>query len=384
MIQHPIIKETSNLNIVQFRGFDAYRCVEHGIIDSLPCPWPQCENGLSESVLKYQFLGSGKTEEYKRRVWKSPTGEDYFTWENSDWSIWTNSKKILWAEARRKKLVEITPPEVLYHYTSIDGLMGILSNKSIWLTDYQYLNDMEEIEHGKNIVKNTAKELLESTNDQITKDLLQKWICGLEKIEERIFIASLSSNGDSLSQWRAYGPVAVGFKTVELSLHLNECHVRAVEYSEKTQASLASIFLNHLCQAFPSDSNDEAFEKSRELYERTGRLVELLCFYKNNGFEDEKEYRVVHIEDMNVIGSFNLERPKKRYRSNKSHIIPYITSDGIHPIKGSERPLVASEIVLGPSCDDLLEKGVREFVGELGFSDIEIRRSTIPYRESKT
>lgn len=371
------------MKIVQFRGVGAHRCEEHGVIDSLPCPWPQCENGLSESVFKYKYPASEKTEEYKRRTWKSPAGEDYFTWEKDSWSIWTNSKQILWAEARRKKLVEATPPEMLYHYTSIDGLMGILSNKSIWLTDYQYLNDMEEIEHGKSIVKNTANALLESSIDQSTKDLLQKWIHGLEEIEERIFIASLSSDGDSLSQWRAYGPVAVGFKAEELSLHLNECHVRAVEYSEKTQASLAAFFLNHLCQACPSDSADEDFERTRELYESTGRLVELLCFFKNSGFEDEKEYRVVHIEDLSVIDSFKLERPKRRYRSDISHIIPYLTSDGIHPIESYERPLVASELVLGPSCDDLLEKGVREFANELGFNDLEIRRSSIPYRESK-
>lgn len=369
---------------MQFKGFDAYRCEEHGIIDSLPCPWPHCENGISESVFKYQFLAFKKAEEYKRRTWKSPTGEDYFTWEKNSWSVWKNSEKILWSEARRKKLVETSPPKMLYHYTSIDGLMGILSNGSIWLTDYQYLNDMKEIEHGKSIVKSAAKALLDSSNDRSKKDLLRKWIHGLEEIEERIFIASLSSDGDSLSQWRAYGPVAVGFKARELSLHLNECHVRAVEYSEKTQASLAEFFLNHLCQACTSDSGDEDSEIPHELYKSTGRLVELLCFFKNSGFKDEKEYRVVHIEDLSVIESFDLERPKKKYRSNRSHIIPYLTSDGIHPIEGSERPLVASEIVLGPSCDDLLEKGLREFANELGLNDLKIIRSSIPYRESKT
>ena len=93
MRQHPNSKETSNLKIVQFRGFDSHCCEEHGIIDSLPCPWPQCENGLSESVFKSQFLASEKAEEYKRRTWKSPAGEDYFTWETDSWSIWTNAKK---------------------------------------------------------------------------------------------------------------------------------------------------------------------------------------------------------------------------------------------------------------------------------------------------
>ena len=35
-------------------------------------------------------------------------------------------------------------PNKLYHYTSIDGLLGIIRNKNIWASDIQYLNDKEE------------------------------------------------------------------------------------------------------------------------------------------------------------------------------------------------------------------------------------------------
>ena len=36
----------------------------------------------------------------------------------------------------------------LYHYTDLNGLQGIISNKDLWLTDSRYSNDSEEMRHG--------------------------------------------------------------------------------------------------------------------------------------------------------------------------------------------------------------------------------------------
>lgn len=35
-------------------------------------------------------------------------------------------------------------PELLYHYTTQDGLLGILENACIWATHYRCLNDASE------------------------------------------------------------------------------------------------------------------------------------------------------------------------------------------------------------------------------------------------
>ncbi|MBA3661037.1 MAG: hypothetical protein H0W64_04895 [Gammaproteobacteria bacterium] len=37
--------------------------------------------------------------------------------------------------------------KLLYHYTNYKSLLGILSSKQIWLTDYRYLNDSSEIQY---------------------------------------------------------------------------------------------------------------------------------------------------------------------------------------------------------------------------------------------
>ena len=37
------------------------------------------------------------------------------------------------------------PPEVLYHYTTLQGLMGIVKSNRIWASNAHYLNDVNEI-----------------------------------------------------------------------------------------------------------------------------------------------------------------------------------------------------------------------------------------------
>ena len=45
------------------------------------------------------------------------------------------AQKILSTWSQRHEQI----PHVLYHYTSADGLIGILCSKNIWLTDLRYM-----------------------------------------------------------------------------------------------------------------------------------------------------------------------------------------------------------------------------------------------------
>jgi hypothetical protein len=36
-------------------------------------------------------------------------------------------------------------PRELYHYTGLDGLVGIVTDRAIWATDARYLNDASEL-----------------------------------------------------------------------------------------------------------------------------------------------------------------------------------------------------------------------------------------------
>ena len=105
----------------------------------------------------------------------------------------------------RKELIETEKTDFLYHYTTASGLLGILSPKNkdrqllFWFTDTRYLNDSMEYIGGLKIAK---KYLLDSNyfNSQVVVNALES----LNSFNGRICVLSLSSEGNSLSQWRAY------------------------------------------------------------------------------------------------------------------------------------------------------------------------------------
>lgn len=369
------------MKTIKFSPFSLFKCEQHGINDFSPCPWPDCKNGIPEAEFNFdKYIQDEKIDTYERKGWLSPENERYYTWSKKEWPNWFSCKGVLWSEANRKKVIERSLIDKVYHYTSIEGLMGILKTGSIWLSDYQYLNDKREVNHGVDVIKNAAKKILSKSNNPVINELLETWISDLDDIKDRIYIASFSADGDSLSQWRAYGSVAIGFRITDISQHINSLQVKAVEYNADAQNKLAEIYLNHLCQAYNEDKSQNLLEKIPDVYHRINQLVELIAFFKDTSFMDEREYRGVYIEDQSIIDSLGLDKPKKNFRATKNLIVPYINSNNIHPLNGHENPLIIDDIILGPSCDNMLERGIREFISELGLNEVNIKKSNIPYR----
>ena len=56
--------------------------------------------------------------------------------------------------------------ELVYHYTSPTGLLGILSNKSIWFTDCDYLNDASESNYFLNLYSKVFSSFPESSDSK--------------------------------------------------------------------------------------------------------------------------------------------------------------------------------------------------------------------------
>src|SRR5580698_8671217 len=97
-----------------------------------------------------------------------------------------------------------TPPSILYHYTTTEGLLGIIESKELWATNILFLNDTSEL---VDAFKLFASEL-EANPIKLgeRKGWLQTMILpSLETAEVDHFVVSFCENGDLLSQWRAYG-----------------------------------------------------------------------------------------------------------------------------------------------------------------------------------
>ncbi|MGZ5583868.1 MAG: DUF2971 domain-containing protein, partial [Usitatibacter sp.] len=126
------------------------------------------------------------------------------------------------------------PPEHLYHYTDLDGVRGIFTSRTLWLSKFTSTNDISEIllavEHFRAFIERRA--------DAFTRDEAEFLKQAADDLggfrRTNICIASFCEHDDLLSQWRSYGNdgrgIALGFQSGMLlglaqanRLHLYRC-----------------------------------------------------------------------------------------------------------------------------------------------------------------
>ena len=122
--------------------------------------------------------------------------------------------------------------EYVYHYTSADGLKGILESKSLWATNAEYLNDFREIKQGIDRIKSLRGSLSEFSQIKLEEIYAKHKNMPLEIIQEamqnkkvhlanhflkflwdiidnnsidEIYTTSFTTKHDSLNHWLTYG-----------------------------------------------------------------------------------------------------------------------------------------------------------------------------------
>jgi hypothetical protein len=367
--------------VLDFSTFQGTVCEEHGVWDSLPCPWPGCSQGIEEDRFQQRpYIRSGTSTIFARKQWRSLDQGVYYSWEGADLPHWLSVPKTFWNEARRLGLSDTGPPALIYHYTNLEGFVGIVQSRSLWLSDYSYLNDKRELTHGIEAIREIIAEMLKASQRDELAELMRTWERKLAIPGSRVCIASFSSDDDSLSQWRAYGPIAIGIGPQYLTFHAYPANLRAVEYDCGRQRKLAEFYLSHIAQSYEADLSAGRSENISDFYHRTDRLVELAAFFKDPAFRTEHEYRLAYIEYPETMQSLQLDSPPKHFRVSKSRLLPYVSSNELYPLRVDRKLLEIQEVVLGPETDELLERGVREFLAASEMPEVVVRRSTVPYR----
>lgn len=117
-------------------------------------------------------------------------------------SAQTSAKNILGQEL---------PQGELFHYTSMDGLKGMVAGKALWASNIEFLNDSTEFKHGEKVLKDvvTTRKRSVRGDRRCFFDELDKYPCFFQV--EDVFLVSLTEEGDLLSQWRGYTPSGSGF-----------------------------------------------------------------------------------------------------------------------------------------------------------------------------
>ena len=96
--------------------------------------------------------------------------------------------------------------ELIYHYTDLKGLLGIIDDKAIWATDVRYLNDSSEHSYGWDCLNELLK--AEAARRHGSPHFFARFVDDWPNhrmVSRRTFVACFSTRGNQLSQWRGYG-----------------------------------------------------------------------------------------------------------------------------------------------------------------------------------
>lgn len=150
--------------------------------------------------------------------------------------------------------------QTLFHYTSVESLLGMAKSEALWASHVYYLNDSREILHACDRLARSLHLILDqhAANAEERSLLLQfgAWSKSFERDKYCLFVFSLSEEESLLSQWRSYTPygkgvsLALGPSTLNRIIELNGLRIGRCIYEEAEQFEILSSLSERLIQTF--------------------------------------------------------------------------------------------------------------------------------------
>jgi hypothetical protein len=226
------------------------------------------------------------------------------------------------------------PPEVLYHYTGQDGLLGIVGKAELWATKIQYMNDATEFGLALSMAHQELDGMFETSTLSEKKVACSKFkrsLFGLEDIN--IFAVCFCEEGDLLSQWRGYSGgnqgYSIGFDSNALAQAASRTRFTLGKciYDRDIQRTIVNQAIAYCLEV-------ELAIPSRAQWGFHGPLADILfrcgAFFKDAMFCEEKEWRL-------LSPTVTFRDDQLKFRVGRSTILPYyalpISTDGELPIQ---------------------------------------------------
>lgn len=280
-------------------------------------------------------------------------------------------------------------PESLFHYTTAEGLLGILNSSQLWASDLRFLNDVREGLYAKQLLLDAVAGMPNPVLDpnhwayrhgqsavdafaayhRLVIDQIRTSIFG-------VFVACFCESGDLLSQWRAYGSdhgYAVEFSAASLETALagrpflvgSALHM--VQYGESRAQEMVGRALESVRDTNLNHPGVKAWHKAVE-------LTAMLATVKDPGFQEESEWRLIGVLDpySGRPPKAKLDESGIRFRATPIAIVPYI-----------ELSVALNAIVsirIGPGrYGDVRQAGVEALLSAIGLK-AKVVRSAVPLR----
>lgn len=283
------------------------------------------------------------------------------------------------------KFIDSKIPELLYHYTNLNGLEGIISNEELWFSDMYFLNDKTEFELGLQIVYE------ELEKKKAGFQILYQTKLFIEALEEAInfikdrdapYILSLTTNNDLLSQWRAYTENGIGVNIGLSKSFFEEQKINVFKciYDPKIQREFIESIIMDSIFMFVGKFSSMGLDKKEE-HEITpndfmepislaggyfiDRTILACSLIKDKSFIEEQEWRAIYIN-----------------RTEKVHFLP--KNNFLKPfvkIKIKDMSIALKTITAGPNPQrELCHLSIQKLLKSKSLFNTHIDFSLIPYR----
>lgn len=279
----------------------------------------------------------------------------------------------------------LAEPSRITHYTTIDGLIGIVEKVCIWASNVSYLNDRQELLHG---LRGTT----EAIELFMSETAYRKWAAILRSVVKEIengrmantYAACFCASSDVLSQWRGYSGseqgISVTFDRVKLESMLSTQKAKLFPIVYGTLSTKQQI-TDALMSNFEELNIWEYATGQMSAAERRDRVYKvvsrLLPQFKHAGFRDEREWRFI-VQQETV-------RDQVCFRSAGNVIVPYLKlgpGPRMSPLgPGSAGQLPIDSVRVGPGRDmDLTKRSVELYLATKGYQNVKVLVSQVPFR----
>jgi hypothetical protein len=217
-------------------------------------------------------------------------------------------------------------PDLLYHYTTQAGLLGIVWSQELFATKIQYFNDSAEF----HLALDLAFALLQEPDAGGTVERRARIAEQIHAVRQaNIFAVSLTTDGDLLSQWRAYGRssnmYAVGLRSSVLLRIAEERDGMLSRCLYDTEGHRQKI----------GDAVDAAVHDGGHADAFRNSILSIAPLVKHPSFEEENEWRLV---------TPLLDERGMEFREGLFTPVPYIAV----PLRADGESAIR-EVVVGPS-----------------------------------
>ncbi len=259
-------------------------------------------------------------------------------------------------EAEIMEFFKEREPQVkyLYHYTTPEGLKGIIEKKQLWITDRNFMNDAEDRKYPIDLFEEKKIELKNKFKDG-EGDIVN--ILNQFSTEMTEYVFSLSLEGDLSNQWAQYSKnsgycLVFNAKKLIQYMHDNICYnscrmsltFNHVIYNKKDQLDLIDIYLRNIDDMYENVKN-EPFGELR-CFAVYNQITSNIKHYNNHC---EKEYRFIFSEH-NMIKDKSLEKDFVIRNGAFNPIIKFPCN--VLEDKGFDKKLPIEKIIISPYIQD--------------------------------